>query len=117
MNLPNLSQAYAFGRHIVTFSAGAITFAAMTNVVTSDQASTLTAAISQIAHGIGEITAGIAPIVAIVSGLYAARMQSPSVQVASAAAAVATGQTIVTTPAIANGVFKDAPNVISKPAA
>ena len=38
MNLPNQNQIVAFGRHVVTFIAGAVTLMATFNLITPDQA-------------------------------------------------------------------------------
>lgn len=104
MKVPNLDQVSAFGRHVISFAMGAITIAATVNVVNTDQVNSLTAAISQIAHGVGEIAAGLAPIVAIISGLYAARTASPMAQIATVANNPEVAKVVVKDPAMAGAI-------------
>ncbi len=58
----------------------------------------------------GAIAAGI---VAFAVGAWKAMQHSQNAVIKAAADAIATGDTIVTTPEVANGVFKSVPNVVS----
>ena len=104
MNLPNQAMVAAFGRHVVSYAMGALTFAAMTNVITSDQANVLTAAVSQIAHGVGDVAAGLAPIVSIVVGIYASRTASPASQLIAVANNPGVSRVVMNDPAAAGAV-------------
>lgn len=77
MNLPTTTQAASFGRHVLTFSMGAVAAASALHVVSAGDAGSLTGAINQISTGVTSIIAGATTIIGIASGLYAAWKASP----------------------------------------
>lgn len=83
MDLPNSSQVSAFGRHVLSYSMGAVSAAAVLHVISAGDATTIGNSISQISTGVAEIAAGLAPIIALVSGWYAAWSASHKSQIAS----------------------------------
>lgn len=91
MDLPNSGQVAAFGRHVASYAAGAITAGAVLHIISSGDASTLSDSLSKISTGVADIAAGVAPIVAMISGIYAAWSASHKSQVTAVVAAVASG--------------------------
>lgn len=83
MQLPNQSSVSAFGRHVISYSMGAVTAAAALHLVSADDAATLTGSVTQISHGVAEIAAGLSPIIGLVSGLYAAWSATHKAQIAA----------------------------------
>lgn len=109
MNFPNQAQIAAFGRHVLTFAAGGVTFAATLHLITSDQASTISDSLNHIATGITQIVIGVGPLVALVSAAYSAISAGDKARLASVAKIPDT--TVVTTPNLAKEV--PAANVVS----
>jgi len=105
LTMPTLAQSAAFGRHVVSYSMGAITAAAAVHAIDGGQASSLTGAVSQIASGVTSIAGGIATIVSVGAGLYAAWSASPLRQLLAAAANPNVQKVIA--PAIADSVPSD----------
>lgn len=83
MNMPNASQFAAAGRHVLTYSMGAVTMLATVGVFSSDDAATISGSITHISHGVAEIMAAISPLVAIASGFYSVWSASHKSQVAA----------------------------------
>lgn len=96
MELPNQNQVLAFGRHVVTFGAGAITVLATVNIISADQANMLKTSLTQTIQAFGELSAAIAPIVAIISGYLASRSASPASQVKAVTVIAETNPELVT---------------------
>ena len=72
MNLPSQAVVAAFGRHVLSYAAGAVTVAAALHVVSPDQANSLSTAITQIVSGVQTAMGGVATVVSVGAGLYAA---------------------------------------------
>lgn len=72
MKLPTQAQLAAFGRHIVSYAAGAVTAAAALHLLTPGQAGTITTSVQHISDGVSQIAVGVAPLISMASGLYAA---------------------------------------------
>jgi len=106
MNLPTTAQAAAFGRHVLSYSMGAITAAAALHVVDGGQASSLTTAVNQIATGVTSIAGGVATLVSVGAGLYAAWSASPLRQLLAAASNPAVKQ-IIAAPAAVDAADHD----------
>ncbi len=104
LKMPTLAQTYAFGRHVVSYAAGAVTMAAAVHVINGDQSSSLLAAITQIYNGVTSIAGGIATIVSVSAGLYAAWSSSPLSQLLAVARSAAVKQIVVASPATADAV-------------
>lgn len=83
MNTPTLGQVAAFGRHVVTFAAGAVTVAVALHVATPDDAQNATSAIDQIVSGSKSIVAGATTLIGLASALYASWTASPLSQLLS----------------------------------
>lgn len=83
MNLPSQSQVNAAGRHVLTFTMGAVSAGAALHVVSAGDATTISNSLSQISSGVAEIAAGLAPIIALLSGWYAAWSASHKSQIAA----------------------------------
>lgn len=109
MNLPTQGQVAAFGRHVLTFAAGGVTFASTLHIISADQATTISTSLGHIANGFNELAAGIGPLVAMASGLYAAWSASNKSRVQSVAKIP--GTVVVTEPQLATAV--PANNVVS----
>ena len=77
MELPTKGQAIAFGRHIVSYSMGALTAGVALHIVSDGQAHDATTAITQISTGVGSILAGCTTLIALASGIWAAWKSSP----------------------------------------
>lgn len=104
MNVPTTAQAAAFGRHVVTFAAGAVTAGAALHLLTGGQASDATTAISQISSGVASIAAGVATLVGIASAGYAALTASPLWQLLAVAKNPDVAKVVMTDPAAAGAV-------------
>lgn len=83
MNMPTMGQAAAFGRHVVSYSAGAITMLAGLHVISAGDATTISTSINQISSGVAQIAAGLAPLIAIGSAWYASWTASRKSQIAA----------------------------------
>lgn len=83
MELPNSSQVAAFGRHVATYAAGAITAVSVLHIVSAGDAATLSDSLNKISSGFASIAAGLGPIIALVSGWYAAWSASRKSQIAA----------------------------------
>jgi hypothetical protein len=120
---PTSDEVKGFGRHVVSWTAGAVAGAAgvigfglTLHIITPDQAHQLTADFTNLQNGIGVITNAIIALwdgvqtvggaVAGIFGICMAAWASTSSSVKSAAARLSKqpGTTVVTTPAIANAI-------------
>lgn len=68
----NMAIVTAAGRHVVSYSMGAVTMAAALHIISSGDAQTISHSIVQISDGVAQIAAGAAPLIAIGMGLFAA---------------------------------------------
>lgn len=80
---PTTGQLIAAGRHVVTFAAGAASFAASVHFMTADQAKALVDGVTQVSSGLVSIGGGLAPVAALISGYFASRSASPKQQALS----------------------------------
>jgi hypothetical protein len=85
MQMPNSDQVLAFGRHVVTFSMGAVTAGAALHIINGADQTSATNAITQISSGVASIVAGVSTLVAIASGVWSAFTASPLWQMLSVA--------------------------------
>lgn len=92
MKMPDTSQFYAFGRHVVSFAGGAVFYATMFGVVNSTDAANATHAINQISSGFQQIVGGVAVLIPIGMGVMAAVKSSPLAQMLLGAAAMLHGK-------------------------
>lgn len=83
LSLPSLAQLAAFGRHVATYAAGAVTVGIGLHILTPDQGSQIGSAVTGILNGVASIAGGLASLVAIGSGLYAAWTASGTKQAAA----------------------------------
>lgn len=104
MNPFSFKPSVAFGRHVLSFVMGAITFAASVKLIPQDQANLLMTSISQIAHALGEITVAAAPIIALISGLIAARSATQKAQLQSVAENPLVEKVVVKDPMVAAAI-------------
>ena len=123
--------AFAFGRHAVSYTAGAATAAAAVaaygvslHYVSSDQANAIVGALQNIASGVQAIVSGVTTVaggvgalVAVGMGVWAAHSISPK-QAATVAADTLPGTTIVTDPKTAastkqTNIVSSATNVVA----
>jgi hypothetical protein len=86
MQLLTLDQLYAFGRHVPSYLAGAVTMAVGFNVVTPEQGHQVSEAFAAIGNGLISVAGGVATLISIGSGIYAAYTASPGAQIKSVAA-------------------------------
>ncbi len=103
MNLPNLAQAAAFGRHVVSYSMGVVTALAATHIASPDQAQSAGDAINQISSGIASIVTGVTTLVAFGSAIWATVSAGIKAQIA-AVQAHPSAQVTVTDPKLAAGI-------------
>lgn len=92
MNMPNQGQVLAFARHIPSFAAGAVFYAATFGVVNGNDAATANHAITQIGDGVKDIVAGVSALIPIVMGAMAMVKASPLVQMLIGAHALTSGK-------------------------
>lgn len=92
LSVPSAAQLAAFGRHIASYAAGAVTVGVGLHFLTPDQGTQIGTALAGIVNGVESIVGGMASLIAIGSGLYAAWTASRTRQ---AAAIGADGSTIV----------------------
>lgn len=104
--LPTLAQASAFGRHVVSYVAGAITVGVAFHFVSPDQGTQLTTGITQIVNGIETTVGGIATVASVGAALYAAWTASPRQQLL-AVAANPDVQKVIAKPAVAETTPSD----------
>lgn len=110
MEMPTQAQLAAFGRHLLSYGAGAATAAAAFNLISSGQAMVITTSLQHIGNGVSEIAVGVAPLVSLATGLFAAWTASHKSLVEAVAAIP--GTTVVTTPQLA-AATPDHPNIVS----
>jgi hypothetical protein len=103
MNLTlNWNQTASFGRHVITFAMGGITFAAALGLLDGSHATDATQAIQQISSGVSLVIAGATTLIGLASGLWATWSASPFSQLASVAKNPQVAQVVVTSPALAD---------------
>lgn len=89
MKMPDKSQVYAFGRHVVSGATGAIAYAQFLHLFQNPgDAQVATDAVSHIGNGLKEAFGGIMVLVPLSMGVLAALKASPLVQFALSAAAM-----------------------------
>lgn len=103
LSFPTGAQLAAFGRHIVSYSAGAVTFGVAVHFLTPDQSNQIMGAVGAIASGVQSIYGGVATLVAIGAGFYAAWTASPSSQIKAVAANPDVSK-VIAAPAVANAI-------------
>jgi hypothetical protein len=103
LSFPTGAQLAAFGRHVVTYGAGAVTAGVAIHFLTPDQGSQITASLSNIVSGVNSIVGGVATLVAVFSGLYAAWTASPSSQIKAVAANPDVSK-VIAAPAVADAI-------------
>jgi hypothetical protein len=101
----NTSQISAAGRHALSFAMGAIAAAGAMHAISSDDASSLSTALTQIATG-------LATVVTILTGLYSAYLKSNTQQISAVANMPSVSSVVVATPEQANAI--PSPKVISQ---
>lgn len=104
MNMtPEKSSLIAFGRHVVSYAAGAVTVAASLHAITPEQSHDLTNAINQIVSGVTTLAGGITTLASFGAALYAGWSATRNSQI-KAVAANPDVTKIVTTPQIAGSI-------------
>jgi hypothetical protein len=83
ISFPTKAQFASFGRHVVSYAAGAVTVAVGLHFVTPDQGTQLGDAVKGIASGVASIYGGVSTLFSIGTALYAAWTASPSNQAAA----------------------------------
>ncbi len=102
LSVPNKGQVISFGRHVVSYSAGAVSAAVMLHVISGDQGQGITGAITQISTGIASIAAGVATLTSIGMGIWAAFKSSPFATLLQASKVLGNqGMIVVKDPALA----------------
>jgi hypothetical protein len=114
MQLPNQSQIVAFGRHVISYSAGAVSAGMVLHLISTGQGQDLGEAIRQISTGVASIIAGAMTILATASGVWAAWKQSPFATLLQASKVIGnSGQIVLKDPKLAAALPA---NVIAIPA-
>ena len=103
MQLPTYAQLEAFGRHVVSYSAGVITALALTHIASPDQAQSATTAITQISQGVASIITGATSLIAFGTAIWATVTASLKSQIASVQASPK-AQVTVSDPKLAAGI-------------
>lgn len=101
MGIFNTSTGAAFGRHVLTYTMGAVTAASALHLVSASDAANLTTAINSIANGLTTIAGAAATVVAIFSGLYASWTATDKSRMASVAAMPEVKKILVNDPILA----------------
>ena len=101
MNLTIPPPVAAFGRHVLSYSMGAVTAAAALHVVSSSDAQNLGNALTQISTGVQTIMGGLATITSFGMGLYASWSATKTSQLKAVAANPEVTSVVVSTPAVA----------------
>ena len=115
MELPTQSQVVAFGRHVVSYSAGALSAGVVLHVVSQGQANDAGNAITQISTGVASIAAGLTTLASVAMGIWAAWKSSPFAQLLQASKVLGTqGKIVVNDPKLA-AALPD--NVVAAPLA
>lgn len=83
MRLPTQAEAYAFGRHVLSYVLGAVSGATVLGILSGGDAATITHSINQIGGGVQQIVSGAAPLVALFTAWYAAWTASHKAQIAA----------------------------------
>jgi hypothetical protein len=83
ISLPTRGQLAAFGRHIASYAAGAVTVGVGLHFLSPDQGSQISSALTGIINGVESIVGGVATLASIFAGLYAAWTASPTSQAAA----------------------------------
>ena len=84
--VPSLSVVEAFGRHVPSYIAGAVTMAVGFAVIKPDQGHQIGDALTAIYNGITSIAGGVSTLVAVGSGLYAGWTATHASQIKAVAA-------------------------------
>jgi hypothetical protein len=84
--VPSLAVVEAFGRHVPSYIAGAVTMAVGFAVVTPDQGHQIGDALTAIYNGVTSIAGGVSTLVAVGSGLYAGWTATHASQIKAVAA-------------------------------
>jgi hypothetical protein len=95
ISMPDKGQVIAFGRHAVSYSAGAISAAVMLHALSPSEGSSATNAITQISTGVASIAAGVTTLVSIAMGIWAALKSGPFATLLSASKVIGTQGQIV----------------------
>ena len=90
LSIPTGAQVAAFGRHVASYAAGAVTVAVGLHFISPEQGSQIGDAINGIINGVASIGGAVATLLSIGAGLYASWTASPSSQAASIGASSAT---------------------------
>jgi hypothetical protein len=103
LSLPTGAQLAAFGRHVASYAAGAVTVGVGLHFLTPDQGTQIGNAVTGIVNGVESIVGGVVTLVSIGAGLYAAWTASPTSQV-KAVAANPDVQKVIASPSVAAAV-------------
>jgi hypothetical protein len=90
LSFPTGAQVAAFGRHVASYAAGAVTVAVGLHFISPDQGSQIGDAIKGIINGVASIVGGVATLLSIGAGLYASWTASPSSQASAIGASTST---------------------------
>lgn len=107
--IPSASALAGFGRHVVTFVAGATAMAAGMHAISPDQATGIQTDVSGIVNGLTSVIGGVSGLIGIGMGLYAGWQSTNASKVAAVAAVP--GQKVLTDPATAASIPN--PDVVS----
>lgn len=116
ISLPNwtFNQYAAAGKHVMSYAAGAVSFAVAFHFLSSTDASSINDNIGHVYNGLMEAAKGVLGLVAtgtsIYAGLKAAKNASPISQAASLEKTIP-GTKVITDPKIADAI--PSPNVMS----
>ena len=115
LKMPSEGQLIAFGRHVVSYSMGAISAGVTFHVLSQGDASNAGNAITQISTGIGSVIAGVTTLVGVIMGVWSAWKSSPFAQLLQTSKLLGNEGTImIKDPELA---AKLPPNVVALPPA
>jgi hypothetical protein len=103
ISFPTGAQLAAFGRHVVSYGAGAVTAGVAIHFLSPDQGSQITQALTGIVNGVNSIVGGVATLIAVGSGIYAAWTASPSSQIKAVAKNPDVSK-VIAAPTVANSI-------------
>lgn len=83
LSIPTPDMMAAFGRHVISYAAGAITIGVGVHILSPDQGSSIGTALGQVVSGLTTAAGGIATLASIGAALYAAWTSTKNAQIAA----------------------------------
>jgi|HubBroStandDraft_6_1064221.scaffolds.fasta_scaffold65276_3 hypothetical protein len=95
MQLPSEAQVVAFGRHVVSYSAGAVSAGVALHVLSEGDAKTIGDAVTTIFTSVTSIITALSTLAAVAMGIWAGVKSSPFAQLLAASKVLGTQGRII----------------------